>query len=156
MTAISKNVYLDVLYDIVNKYNNKFIELLKWNLLTLHMILMLNTMNILIKRILNLKLVTMLEFQNIKTFLLKDTLQIAQKKFLLLVKLKIQFLGLKLLVTWMVKKLQEVFMKKNCKKLVKKNFEKYLKEKVINCMSNGKGMIVLIVELIKKTLNEIF
>ena len=30
----------------------------------------------------------MLEFQNIKTFLLKDMLQIGQKKFLLLVKLK--------------------------------------------------------------------
>ena len=41
------------------------------------------------KKILNLKLLTMLEFQNIKTFLLKDTLQIGQKKFLLLVKLKI-------------------------------------------------------------------
>ena len=36
----------------------------------------------------------MLEFQNTKTFLLKDTLQIGQKKFLLLVKLKVQFLGL--------------------------------------------------------------
>ena len=36
----------------------------------------------------------MLEFQNIKTFLLKDTLQIGQKKFSLLVKLKIQFRGL--------------------------------------------------------------
>ena len=35
----------------------------------------------------------MLEFQNIKTFLLKDTLQIGQKKILSLVKLKIQFLG---------------------------------------------------------------
>ena len=33
----------------------------------------------------------MLEFQNTKTFLLKDTLQIGQKKFLLLVKLKVQF-----------------------------------------------------------------
>ena len=32
----------------------------------------------------------MLEFQNIKTFLLRDILQIGQKKFLLLVKLKIQ------------------------------------------------------------------
>ena len=53
---------------------------------------------ILIKKILNLKLVTMLEFQNIKTFLLKDMLQISQKKFLLLVKLKIQFPGLMLLV----------------------------------------------------------
>ena len=50
-------------------------------------------------------------------------------------------------------------MKKNFKKLVKKNLEqkKYLKEKMINCMSNGKGMImVLIVGLIKKTLNKIF
>ena len=41
----------------------------------------------------------MLEFQNIKTFLLKDILQISRKKFLLLVKLKIPFLGIKLLVT---------------------------------------------------------
>ena len=92
--AISKNVYFDVLDDIT-----LFIELLKRNLLTLRMIIMLNTMKILIKMILNLKLVTMLEFQNIKTFLLKDILQIGQKKFLLLVKLKIQFLGLMLLVT---------------------------------------------------------
>ena len=51
------------------------------------------------KKILNLKLVTMLEFQNIKTFFLKDILQIGQKKFLLLIKLKIQFLELILLVT---------------------------------------------------------
>ena len=55
----------------------------------------------------------------------------------------------------MVKNLLEVFIKKNCKKLVKKisQYKKYLKQKVINCMSNGKGMIVvLIVGLIKKTL----
>ena len=53
----------------------------------------------------------------------------------------------------MVKKLLEVFMRKNCKKLIKKNLEytKYLKEKVINYMSNGKAMIILlIVGLIKK------
>ena len=62
------------------------------------MILMLNTMKILTKKILNLKLVTMLEFQNTKTFLLKGMLQIGQKKFLLLVKLEIQFLGLILLM----------------------------------------------------------
>ena len=41
----------------------------------------------------------MLGFQNAKTFLLKDTLKIGQKKLLLLVKLKIQFRGLMLLVT---------------------------------------------------------
>ena len=51
------------------------------------------------EKILNLKLVTMLEFQNTKTFLLKDTLQIRQKKFLLLAKLKIKLRGLMLLVT---------------------------------------------------------
>ena len=39
-----------------------------------------------------LKLVTMLEFQNIKIFLLKDIFQIGQKKFLLLIKLKIHSL----------------------------------------------------------------
>ena len=55
----------------------------------------------------------------------------------------------------MVKKLLEHFMKKNCKRLIKKNLEKKkcLKEKVTSCMLNGKGMIILlIVELIKKTL----
>ena len=50
------------------------------------------------KKILNLKLVTILEFLNIKTFLIKDILQIGQKKVLLLIKQKIQFLGLMLLV----------------------------------------------------------
>ena len=50
------------------------------------------------KKILNLKFVAMLEVQNIKTFSLKDILQIGQKTFLLLIKLKIQFLGLMLLV----------------------------------------------------------
>ena len=96
MTAISKNVYFDVLDDIVNKYNN-----------TIHRTIKMKPIEVIDdyyakdpslklhsnKKILNLKLVTMLEFQNIKTFLLKDILQIGQKKFLLLVKLKIQFLG---------------------------------------------------------------
>ena len=41
----------------------------------------------------------MLDFQNIKKILLKDIPQIGQKKFLLLAKLKIQFLGLMLLIT---------------------------------------------------------
>ena len=41
----------------------------------------------------------MLGLQNIKTFLLKDILQIGHKKFSLLAKLKVQFLGLMLLVT---------------------------------------------------------
>ena len=53
----------------------------------------------------------------------------------------------------MVKKLLEDFMKKNCKRLIKKNlkFKNYLGKKVINYMSNGKVMIIhLITGLIKK------
>ena len=42
-------------------------------------------------KILNLKFVIMLEYQNTKTFLLKDVLQIGLKKFLSLNMLKIQF-----------------------------------------------------------------
>ena len=80
MTAISKNFYFDVLDDIVNKYNNTVHRTIK------------------IKRI-DVKDDSYAEYNEDsnkkvqKTFLLKDTLQIGQKKFLLLVKLKIQFRG---------------------------------------------------------------
>ena len=33
MTSISKEMYIDKLHDIVNKYNNTYIAQLKWNLL---------------------------------------------------------------------------------------------------------------------------
>ena len=55
----------------------------------------------------------------------------------------------------MVKKLWEVFMKKNCKKTNQNEFriEKVIKKKGNNCMSNGKDItILLIAGLIKKTL----
>ena len=46
----------------------------------------------------NLKLVIVPEYRNTKTFLLKDTITIGQKKFLSLAKLKIQVHGLMLLL----------------------------------------------------------
>ena len=49
-------------------------------------------------------------------------------------------------------------MKKNCKRQIKNSLEwkKYLKEKVINCMLNGKDTTIqLLFGLIKKILNEI-
>ena len=99
MTAVSKNVYSDVLDDIVNKYNNTVHRTIKMKPIDATSDFYVNTMKILMKKILNSKLVIMLEFQNTKTFLLKDILKIGQKKFLLLVKLKVQFHGLMLLVT---------------------------------------------------------
>ena len=53
MATVSKNVYFDVLDDIVNKYNNTVHKTIKLNQLTLHLILMLNTMKVVMKKILN-------------------------------------------------------------------------------------------------------
>ena len=73
-------------------------------------------------------------------------------------KIKIQFRWHTWLVTWVVNQFLEAFIKKSCNKQIKKNLgqKKCLKEKVINCTSNGKGMIIhLIVGLIKKVLDKI-
>ena len=47
MAAVSKNVYFDMLDDIVNKYNNTVHRSVKWYQLTFYLILMLNTIKIL-------------------------------------------------------------------------------------------------------------
>ena len=62
----------------------------------------------------------MLEYQNIKIFLQKVTFQLGLKKFFWLQKIKILCCGHMLLVILKVKKLLERFMKKNCKKQIKK------------------------------------
>ena len=99
MAVISKNIYFDVLDDIVDKYNNTVHRTIKMEPTEVTYNYYEDTsMELHSTELRNLKLVTMLEFQNIKTFLLKDILQICQKKVFLLIKLKIQFLGLILLV----------------------------------------------------------
>ena len=76
MTVISKNIYFNVLDGIINKYNNTVHRPIKWKELISYLILMLNKMKILKKKVLNLKLMIMSEYQNAKTFLLKDILKI--------------------------------------------------------------------------------
>ena len=98
IAAISKSVYFDVLDDIVNKCNN-----------TVHRTIIMKPIDVTShsyaeynedsnEKDPNIKLVIVSEYQNTKTFLLKDILKIRLKKFLLLLKLKIQFHGLTLLV----------------------------------------------------------
>ena len=93
MTAVSKYIYFDVLDDIVDRYNNTVHRTIKMKPIDVTSDLMLNTMKILMYPSLTSKLVMKLEFQNTKTCLLADTLKIGQKKFLLLAKLRILFLG---------------------------------------------------------------
>ena len=50
MTAISKNVYFDVLDNIVNKYSKTVQRTIKTKPLILRTIILLNTMSILVKK----------------------------------------------------------------------------------------------------------
>ena len=74
-------------------------------------------------KIVNLKLVILLEYQNIKTFLESTMFQIALRKFLLLKKLKTLYCGHIFLVILKAKKMLELFTKKNYKKQIKKSLE---------------------------------
>ena len=65
-------MHIDKLDDVVNEDNNTYI-------LIIHI---LNILKKLMIKILNLKLVIMLQHQNTKKFLLKDILQIGLKKCL--------------------------------------------------------------------------
>ena len=73
--------------------------------------------------IVNLKLLILLEYESIKTFLQKVTLQIGLKRILWLKRLKLLYRGHILLMILMEKNLSERFNKKNCKKQIKKNLE---------------------------------
>ena len=55
MTAISKNVYFDVLNDIVDEYNNTYHKTIKMKPIDVKMILLLNIMKNLMKKTLNVK-----------------------------------------------------------------------------------------------------
>ena len=116
-----KKRFFGVLDDILNKYNN-----------TVHTIIKMKPTDVtddyyteynedFNKKDPKFKVGDHVRISKYKSIFAKGLPQIGQKKFLLLAKLKMQFLRLMLLVTWMVRKLVEVFMKKNCKKLVKKN-----------------------------------
>ena len=98
MTAISKNVYIDVLDDIVNKYNNTVYRSRKMKPIDVTNYSYAECNEGTNKKKPKFKVGDHVRFLSTKIFLLKDMFLIGQKKFLFLVKLKIQFLGLILLV----------------------------------------------------------
>ena len=94
MTALSKNVYFEVLDNIVNKYNNTINRTIKTKPVDVTCDSNAeNTTKIPKKKKLNLKLVIVLGYQNTKQFLLRNISKTGQKKFLSLTKLKIQLHG---------------------------------------------------------------
>ena len=143
ITSVSKNVSIDKLDYIINKYNNTYCSTISIKPVDINKTHMLTLVKKLMVKIRNLKLVIMLEDQNIRMFFQKVTLQIGMNKFLWLKKLKILCCGYLLSVILMEKRLLEHFRKRNCKKQIKKNLElkKSSREKVINYMLNGKVTI---------------
>ena len=98
MAAVSKNVYFDVLDDMVNKYNKTFHRTTEMKPIDVKS-------NSYAENNVNsneqdpkFKVGDHVRISKYKNILLKDILQIDQKKFLLLVKLKIQFHGPMLLM----------------------------------------------------------
>ena len=70
LTLISKNVNFDKLDDIVNKYSNTYQSTIKLNLLMQNQAHILTRVKKLMMKIVNQKLVVLLEYQNIKDILI--------------------------------------------------------------------------------------
>ena len=93
MTAISKNVYFDMLDDIVNKYNNTVHKTIKMKPIEVTSDSYVEYNKDSNKKDSQFKVGDRVRISNTKAFLLKDALKICQKKFLSLPKLKTQFDG---------------------------------------------------------------
>ena len=143
-------MYIDKLDDTINKYNNSYYSTIKLKPIDVNQAHILTLVKKVMAKILNLKLVILLEYQNIKTFLQMTMFENGLKKFLRLKKLKTLWRGHMLLVILKAKQLLERFTKKNCNNSLE--LRKQKRGKTINCMLNAKATIVLLtVGLIKET-----
>ena len=96
ITANSKNVYFNVLDDIVNKYNSTVPRVIKMKSIDVMDDSYVEYNGNPDKNDPKFKVGDHVRISKYKTIFAKNILQIGQKKFLLLVTLKIQFLGLML------------------------------------------------------------
>ena len=154
MTAISKNVYFDVLDDIANKQNNTVHKTLKTKSIDVTDDSYAEYMKDLNKKDLKFRVGDHVRISKYINIFAKGYTQnwLEEVFFVSEIKNTVPW-------TYVVSDLKDeeitgsFYEKELQKTLLKKNLEqiKYLKKNLINCMSNGKGMIiVLIVVLTKK------
>ena len=72
MTSISENIYIDKLDDMVNKYNNAYPSTIRMKLFDVKSNTYIDSSKKIMMKILNLKLMILLEHQNIKNIFAKD------------------------------------------------------------------------------------
>ena len=94
MKAASKNAYFNVLNDIVDEYNNTYQKTNKMKPIDVKSDSFAAYTEESNEKDPKFKVAIMSGFQSIKIFLLKDTVLTGVKRFLLLKKLKIRYLGL--------------------------------------------------------------
>ena len=82
MTSILKNMYIRILDDIVNKYNNKYHKTIKMKPVVVKKTYILTLVKKLMIKILNSKVVSLLEYQTTKAFFQRAMVQIGLNKVL--------------------------------------------------------------------------
>ena len=144
MTSVSKNIYVDKLVAIVNKYNSKCHNTIKMNPVGVKSNKYIEIGKDSNNKYPKFKIGDTVRVSKYKNIFAKGYLQTGLKRFLWLKKLKILRPEHMLLLILMEKKLLECLTKKSCKRQIKKSLElkKLSREKGINCMLNGKDMIL--------------
>ena len=147
MTTISKNVYIDVLNDIVNKYNNTVHRTIKMKPIDVMGDSYVEYNEDFNKKGRKFKVNDHVRISKYKNIFAKGYVPNWSEEVFIVN-------GIKNTVPWTYtisdlngEKIIGTFYEKNCKRLIKKNLEqrKYLNEKVISCQLNGKGMIILLI-----------
>ena len=123
MTSVLKNVYIDKLDDIVGKHNSTYHRTIEMKPVDVKDNTYIDFKKEVIDKDPKFKFGDHVRIFKHKNIFAKGYTPNLSEEFLLLVKLKIQFHRHTLLMISMMKQLLEHFMKKNCKRLVKKNLE---------------------------------
>ena len=121
MEAVSKNVYIDKLDDIINECNNTYNRTIKMNLIKVKDDTYIDSIKDVNDKDPKFKVGDHVRISKYKNIFAKGYTPNRTKEVLRLKKLKILFHGHMLLMISMVKKLLEHFMKKNYKKQVNKD-----------------------------------
>ena len=123
MTSISKNMYIDKLDDIVNEYNNTYRRTIKMKPVDARDNTYIDFNKEVNDKDPKFKIGDYLIISKYKNIFAKGYTTSWSEEVLRLKKLKILFHEHTLLQIVMVRKLLEPFMKKNCKRLIKRNLE---------------------------------
>ena len=155
MTAISKNIYFDVLGDIVDKYNNTVHRTIKMKPIEVTGDYYAEYNEVANKKDPKFKVGDNVRISKYKNIFAKGYTPNWSEEVFIITKIKNTIPCTYAISDLNGEEITGNFYEKELQKTDQKEFrieKKYLKENVINYMSNGKGMIIfLIVGLLKKT-----